>query len=72
MLTVAPYGSGNGLAAILQLLCIGALADAALIVIETGSNETLDAEMLADAGLQLLAVRRYGRALLHFLTYGPA
>ena len=66
VMTDAPYGSGNGLAAILQLLGIGALADAALIVIETGSNETLDAEMLADAGLQVLEERRYGRALLHF------
>lgn len=72
VMTDAPYGSGDGLAAIRQLRAIGALADAALIVIETGSNETLDAEMLADAGLQLLAARRYGRALLHFLTYGPA
>ena len=72
VMTDAPYGSGDGLAAIRQLRAIGALADAALIVIETGSNETLDAEMLADAGLQLVAARRYGRALLHFLIYGSA
>ena len=72
VMTDAPYGSGDGLAAIRQLLGIGALADAALIVIETGNNETLDAAILADAGLQVLEARRYGRALLHFLTYGPA
>ena len=72
VMTDAPYGSGDGLAAIRQLLDIGALADAALIVIETGSNETLDAKILADGGLQVLEARRYGRALLHFLKYKPA
>ena len=71
-MTDAPYGSGDGLAAIRQLLDIGALADAALIVIETGSNETLDAKILADGELQVLEARRYGRALLHFLKYKPA
>ena len=72
VMTDAPYGSGDGLAAIRQLLDIGALADAALIVIETGSNETLDAKILADGELQVLEARRYGRALLHFLKYKPA
>ena len=65
----APYGSGSGLAAICQLMRIGALADSALIVIETGGNETLDETLLSTAGLQPVTARRYGRALLHFLEF---
>jgi hypothetical protein len=46
---------------------IGALGDDALIIIETGNDETMDADTLAAAGLELLVARRYGRALVHFL-----
>ena len=62
----------HGLAAICQLMRIGALADSALIVIETGSNETLDETLLSTAGLQPVTARRYGRALLHFLEFHHA
>ena len=50
-----------------QLMRIGALGDDALIIIETGNDETMDADILAAAGLELLVARRYGRALVHFL-----
>jgi 16S rRNA (guanine966-N2)-methyltransferase len=67
LLADAPYGSGDGLAATQQLMRIGALGDDALIIIETGNDETMDADTLAAAGLELLVARRYGRALVHFL-----
>ncbi|HBD52579.1 MAG TPA: 16S rRNA (guanine(966)-N(2))-methyltransferase RsmD [Alphaproteobacteria bacterium] len=67
LLADAPYGSGDGLAATQQLMKIGALSDDALIIIETGNDETMDPDLLAAAGLELLVARRYGRALLHFL-----
>ena len=38
-----------------------------LIIIETGNDETMDADTLAAAGLELLVARRYGCALVHFL-----
>ena len=51
LLADAPYGSGHGLAATQQLMKIGALSDNALIIIETGNDETMDQNRLLQPGL---------------------
>ena len=66
----APYGSGGGQALAIRLAGIGALAPDALAVIETGQEENLDEDVLAEAGFGIEDSRRYGRSRLHFLTYG--
>lgn len=67
LLADAPYGTGAGIAAVARLISINALAPDALVVIETERGETLDDAEVADAGLQPLDDRVYGRARLHFL-----
>jgi len=63
----APYGTGYGLIAACNLATIKALAPAALVVLETGKGETLDADLLVTHGLTMIDQRKYGKALLHFL-----
>ena len=65
----APYQSGAGLAAVTALARIGALANGAVIVLETGKTETLDITHGKLPALTLIEARRYGKAMLHFLTY---
>lgn len=69
VLADAPYGSGDGLAAVARLGTIGALAPAALAIIETEQSESLDEAALANAGFTPLESRRYGRARLHMLRF---
>ena len=64
----APYQTGGGLLAINALAKIGALDDAAVVIIETAKTEIMDSEALA-AGLTPIDQRNYGKALLNFLTY---
>lgn len=66
----APYGTGNGVKAICNLVSINAVASGALLVVETGKGEELDAELLVRHGIEVLDQRKYGKALLHFLRYG--
>ncbi len=63
----APYASGDGLLAVVNLARIDALASDAVLVIETDKTETLDKNQLDYAGLTLLKQRGHGRAMLHFL-----
>lgn len=63
----APYGTGDGITAICNLAKIGAMAPGALIVVETGKGESLDADLLEQRGIESLDQRKYGKALLHFL-----
>ena len=63
----APYGTGDGLQAVANLRRIAALAPGAVIVIETGKGEQIDADLAAAHALSLVDSRKYGRALLHFL-----
>ena len=72
LLADAPYGSGGGQALAMRLAAIGALADGALAVIETGQEEPLEEAALAEAGFEIDDSRRYGRARLHFLEFGTA
>lgn len=64
----APYASRDGLRAINRLCTIGALADQALIVMETGKDETPDSDLLGEAGLEIVDARAYGKAMVHILT----
>ena len=64
----APYQTGGGLLAINALAKIGALGDAAVVIIETAKTEILDSDALA-AGLTPIDQRNYGKALLNILTY---
>jgi len=64
----APYQTEGGLVAINALAKIGALGDAAVVIIETEKTETVDSSSLA-TGLTPIDERNYGKALLHFLTY---
>jgi 16S rRNA (guanine966-N2)-methyltransferase len=54
-----PYGSGLGSLALDRLRASGALAPGALVSLETAAGEEA-----APVGLELLAERRYGKALL--------
>ncbi|MEC8641361.1 MAG: 16S rRNA (guanine(966)-N(2))-methyltransferase RsmD [Pseudomonadota bacterium] len=67
VLADAPYGTGHGLAAAVQLARIGALAAGALVILETEKSEMPDAGLMAAGGLMPRDDRRYGRARLHFL-----
>jgi 16S rRNA (guanine966-N2)-methyltransferase len=60
-----PYRSGLGERAIASLAAAGALAPGALISVETARDEPLEI-----AGLELLAERRHGKALLRLLRNG--
>ncbi|MDC0063254.1 16S rRNA (guanine(966)-N(2))-methyltransferase RsmD [Candidatus Puniceispirillum sp.] len=65
----APYQSGVGLAAVTALARIGALANGAVIVLETGKTETLDITDGSTPAFTMVEARSYGKAMLHFLTY---
>ena len=67
MIADAPYGSGRGLAAAVRLAGIGALANGALVILETEKSEQPDPAVMACGGLSTIDERRYGRAKLHFL-----
>ena len=67
MFADAPYGSGDGLKAALNLARIDALAPAALIILETDRTERPDPELMTMGGFETIDSRRYGRAMLHFL-----
>ena len=69
VLADAPYGSGDGLTVVARLGAIGALAPAALVIIETEQSESLNAAALSNAGFTPLDDRRYGRARLHILRF---
>ena len=69
MFADAPYGSGDGFRAARTLAALGALANDALIVIETDKSETPPPAGDLSPGLSLLDSRQYGRASLHFLTF---
>ncbi|MGB2234913.1 MAG: 16S rRNA (guanine(966)-N(2))-methyltransferase RsmD [Candidatus Puniceispirillum sp.] len=64
----APYGTGDGLTAVVHMLKIGALTADALIVIETAKAETLDTEIIETHQLTCHESRAYGKAALHFLS----
>ena len=65
----APYKSGAGPIAVTALARIGALADGAIIVVETGKTETLCIEHDSASTFNMIEARSYGKAMLHFLTY---
>ena len=65
----APYHSGDGLIAITSLIRIGAVANGAVIVVETEKTETLDIERINTPALKVIDARSYGKTMLHFLTY---
>ena len=65
----APYQSGSGLIAATALARIGALADGAIIVVETGKTETLDIQNDRKSAFITIEARSYGKAMLHFLTH---
>ena len=69
MFADAPYASGDGLRAARTLAALGALANDALIVIETDKSETPPPAEDLSPSLSLLDSRQYGRASLHFLTF---
>ena len=64
----APYGTGDGLTAVVHMLKIGALTADALIVIETAKAETLDMDVIETHQLTCHESRPYGKAALHFLS----
>ena len=63
----APYESGDGLTAIAGLGRIGALAPDAVLVVETGKQELLVPDILANAGFRVVDARAYGKAIVHIL-----
>ena len=65
----APYQSGAGTLAVTTLARIGALADGAVIVLETGKSEALNIEHGSASAFNMIEERSYGKAMLHFLTY---
>ena len=65
----APYQSGDGLIAVNTLANIGALADGAIIVVETGKAEMLSIGNGSKSRYTIIEARSYGKAMLHFLTY---
>jgi 16S rRNA (guanine966-N2)-methyltransferase len=60
-----PYGSGLAAPALAALAEGGWLADGAVVVVEHGAREELD----APAGFERLVARRYGAAVLSFLRW---
>ena len=65
----APYQSGDGVIAVTALANIGALADGAIIVVETGKSETLYIANGGTSPYTMIEARSYGKAMLHILTY---
>ena len=65
----APYQSGAGLAAVTAIARIGALANGAVIVLETGKTETLDISDGSTSAFTMIEARSYGKTMLHFLSY---
>ncbi len=65
----APYQSGGGVIAVNALANIGALADGAIIVVETGKSETLYIATGGTSPYTMIEARSYGKAMLHILTY---
>ncbi len=65
----APYQSGDGVIAVNALANIGALANEAIIVVETGKAETLNISNGGTSPYTMIETRSYGKALLHFLIY---
>ena len=65
----APYQSGVGLVAVTALARIGALANGAVIVLETGKTESLDITNGSTPAFTMVEARTYGKAMLHSLTY---
>ena len=65
----APYRSGAGLVAVNTLSRIGALANGAVIVLETGKTETLDITDISTSAFTIIEARGYGKTMLHFLSY---
>ena len=65
----APYQSGVGIIAVNALAEIGALADGAIIVVETEKDETLDIGYGNISPYNMIEARSYGKAMLHFLAY---
>ena len=69
VLADAPYHSGDGIIAITSLIRIGAVANSAVIVVETDKIETFDIEMISASRLRIIEARTYGKTTMHFLTY---
>ena len=65
----APYQSGDGIVAVSALANIGALANGAIIVLETEKTETLNIDNGGTSPFTMIETRSYRKALLHFLTY---
>ena len=65
----APYQSGDGAIALNTLAKIGALADGAIIVVETEKAEMLSIGNGTKSPYTIIEARSYGKAMLHFLTY---
>jgi len=63
-----PYGKGLGEVALAKLAAGGWLADGALVVLERGPGEP----GLEAAGFEVLDVRDYGAARVHFLRFQAA
>lgn len=68
VLADAPYGTGDGLLAVVHMMTVGAVATDTLIVVETAKAETLDADVMQTHQLTCHESRTYGKAALHFLT----
>ena len=65
----APYHSGAGLVAVTALARVGALANGAVIVLETSKTETLNVTDGGTPAFHMIEARNYGSVTLHFLTY---
>ena len=65
----APYQSGDGVIAVNALTNIGALANGAIIVLETGKAETLNISGDGSLPYTMIETRNHGKTSLHFLTY---
>ena len=65
----APYQSGDGIIAVNTLANIGALADGAIIVVETEKTERLNTGNGDTSPYTMIEARNYGKAMLHFLSY---
>ena len=55
--------------AVNALANIGALANGAIIVLETGKTETLNVGNGSTSHFTMTEARSYGKVILHFLTY---
>ena len=65
----APYKSGAGLVAATALTRIGAMANGAVIVVESSKAEKLNIPDNGTATFTMIDKRSYGKTMLHFLTY---